>query len=208
MAHLPILDKHIASLDQKFPEDDTFPLIAPQSNLQPPHDTLNGHRPEPHRQSQSSPPPPLVDSVALITPKQSKDSKKWSVGVNYASTAIVFEYLESARLAIQNDGRLFIAGAKKTLSATHSASASSASSACSPPLPRISHVSVPRQIYFSNNAVVRVSREWHIGELLPMIYTANMRPPTVSSAAKTEYNDAVSDLQFVFVYISSSSHSL
>ena len=196
----PSLDKHIPSLDQKFPDDEdeeeqkelTFNNIEHfQSNLlynssnitrqSSLGSTVSSQPPQP-----SPPPPPLVDLVALITPKQIAHSKKWSVGVNYTSTSIIFEYLESARLAIQNDGRLFIPSAKKTLSSTHSSLSQSQTS-----IPRISHIAVPRTIYFSNNAVVRINREWHIGELLPIMYTANMNPPTISKEAKNDYNQAV-----------------
>ncbi len=187
----PTYDKHIASLDQKFDEEEEYKhatsyIIEPQSNLSPPihRQSTTSTEPQP-----SPPPPPLIDLIALITPKQIENSKKWSVGVNYTSTSIIFEYLESARLAIQNDGRLFIPSAKKTLSSTHSSLSASATN-----IPRISHIAVPRTIYFSNNAVVRINREWHIGELLPVMYTANMNPPTISKEAKTDYNQAVNKL--------------
>ena len=95
-----------------------------------------------------TPPPPLVDLVALVTPKQNKYSKKWSVGVNATSTAIIFEYLTSARLSIQSDGRLYIPSQQGSLSSTHSSLSSQNTS-----IPRISHISVPRTVYFSNNLV-------------------------------------------------------
>ena len=212
--HQPSLGKHMASYDQDFPEDEedaNMPLfIEPQSNLlynlnnninpspqslindtnnSPMSKNTNNNATTPQPKEVSPPPPPLVDLVALITPKQISNSKKWSVGVNYTSTSIIFEYLESARLAIQNDGRLFIPSAKKTLSSTHSSLPPSQTN-----IPRISHISVPRTIYFSNNAVVRINREWHIGELLPVMYTANMNPPTISKQDKSDYTHAVNQL--------------
>ena len=195
---LPPLDKHIASLDQRFDnEEEKQFVMGSQSNLLPSQSrqstiyTANEHTPQP-----SPPPPPLIDLIALITPKQIENSKKWSVGVNYTSTSIIFEYLESARLAIQNDGRLFIPSAKKTLSSTHSSLSPSQTN-----IPRVSHIAVPRTIYFSNNAVVRINREWHIGELLPVMYTANINPPTISREANHDYNKAVSKLS-LFMYLS------
>ena len=165
---LPALTKHLNSLDQKFPTDGAASIEEQQSkdqNISP----------------SQSPPPPLVDLVAVITPKQIKDSKKWSVGVNHASTALIFEYLESARLSIQNDGRLFKTTSKQTLSSAHSYRPSS-----NVPIPRISNISVPRQINFRNNAVVKINHQWHIGELLPMTYTANLRAPNISSITTPE----------------------
>eukprot|EP01084_Bolivina_argentea_P105581 189067_1 len=162
-------------LEQKYAENDGYTsYIKPQSNLS--EHINNGSKEEAG--------PPLIDMAALITPKQNKHSKKWSVGVNYTSTAIIFEYLESARLCIQNDGRLFIPSSKKTLSATHSSLP--AQSIC---IPHISHISVPRTINFNNNSVIRINREWHIGELLPIMYSANINPPNINTNENIKNNN-------------------
>eukprot|EP01084_Bolivina_argentea_P266804 452691_1 len=198
MATPPSYSKHIASLDQKYPEDEYIPQIEPRSNLQQITDNKENNpsqsQPQPQPQ-QTSPAPALVDMVALITPKQIKNSKKWSVGINYTSTAIIFEYLETARLSIQNDGRLFLPGPKKTLTATHSSLASHLTS-----IPRISHISVPHTIYFNNNSVVRINTQWHIGQLLPIMYTANINPPITNNKTPINNNNNNANNEYNMVH--------
>ena len=174
---LPPLDKHIASLDQSFDEDEKNVIAESHSNLVPSPTRQSSiyslNEPTPRPSAPPASPPPLIDLVTLITPKQIENSKKWSVGVNYTSTSIIFEYLDKARLSIQNDGRLF-KPPRSTLSSTHSSLSPSQTN-----IPRISHIAVPRT-FILITMLCRINREWHIGELLPVIYTANINPPTIS----------------------------
>ena len=192
----PYLGGHQASYDQKFEDDDNeididIAYISAQSNLQREEESFNLNNKEFNKLSSCPPPPPLIDLITVITPKQIENSKKWSVGVNCTSTALLFEYLNKSRLSIQSDGRLFIPSSSKTLSASYSSSVSLSKNKL---IPHISHISPPRPLYFNNNAVIRINREWHIGELLPIIYKANINPPNISNETKNDFKSTVNEL--------------